>query len=382
MAIFTKNEIERRMRNLRSSLDNAECGIAVSFHNSYYLSGVPIPPWGRYAITIVPVDDSPAIVVPAFDKERVAEHSPITDIRTYTDQEKPSLDAAIDLTADFVKERKLQKIGIELGSITVLGMELLKKRLPNAQFTDMTDTVDSMRLVSSNEELELIRKASEIADIGMETFAAESRVGKPELSIVDQAISCMNEAIASRYPQMESDVRCSTQQGMRSFQAHGSSVGEKLRSGQILESVIEVSLWHYQASVERGMMIGAPTAKQRQALETMIEAHDKAVEAVRPGVKFSEIDRISRSVFLRAGFTRVDAGTGLIRGITSPWYGRIDKGNIRRYNDSILVPNMVMTVEPCALVSGVGNPRHCDMVLVTKDGHEVLSKARGGMIQL
>jgi Xaa-Pro dipeptidase len=47
MSIFSRSEIERRWSGLWQSVTDVDCVIARSFHNSYYLSGFPMLPWGR-----------------------------------------------------------------------------------------------------------------------------------------------------------------------------------------------------------------------------------------------------------------------------------------------------------------------------------------------
>src|SRR5690625_6771120 len=49
MAIFSAPELFRRWNEVLARLDGEECYIALSFHNSYYLSGLPMQQWGRFS---------------------------------------------------------------------------------------------------------------------------------------------------------------------------------------------------------------------------------------------------------------------------------------------------------------------------------------------
>ncbi len=60
---------------------------------------------------------------------------------------------------------------------------------------------------------------------------------------------------------------------------------------------------------------------------------------------------------------------------TSPQFLELELEHIFR-------PGMVLTIEPWALIPEVGSPRHCDMVLVTEAGQELLSKAPSGEIRV
>jgi len=66
VAIFTGGEIDRRLDALRSDLGTLDCAVIASFHNTYYLSGHPMVPWGRMAIVIVPADGDATVVLPNF----------------------------------------------------------------------------------------------------------------------------------------------------------------------------------------------------------------------------------------------------------------------------------------------------------------------------
>jgi hypothetical protein len=60
MSIFSAGEIEGRQERLRTRIDDADACVAMSFTNAYYMSGVPIIPWGRPTFTLVPRDGAPA----------------------------------------------------------------------------------------------------------------------------------------------------------------------------------------------------------------------------------------------------------------------------------------------------------------------------------
>ncbi len=71
MSIFSKKEIEQRMETLRANLGDNDAGVFFSFTNSYYMSGVPILPWGRPAITIIPQNDEPVIISGKADEQNI-----------------------------------------------------------------------------------------------------------------------------------------------------------------------------------------------------------------------------------------------------------------------------------------------------------------------
>lgn len=73
-------------------------------------------------------------------------------------------------------------------------------------------------------------------------------------------------------------------------------------------------------------------------------------------------------------------GISLQRGVVSEWEGRIPEIDLHPYNNYPLKNGMVVTVEPYIFAEGVGATRHCDMVLVTNEGRDFLSKSPVGRL--
>ena len=382
MSIFSKGEIERRLGQFRAAFGDCDAGVTFSFTNSYYLSGVPVIPWGRPTITLVPRDGDPALILAIGEKTRAREHSPITDIRTYTDSDGPSVAEAIELVAGFLEERGLKTIGFDAVHTPVATLERLKARVPGLEFRDLSEAIEAMRLVNSDEELALVRTATAIADHGMETFISEAAIGRPEVVLSGRASLAMAEFAAAEFPDAEVRTHCYSQQGVRSLQPHTASAGIPLRPGQLMCVVVEAQVWHYLAAVERTLALGDISAEQAALYDAIVAAEKASIAAVGPGVPCCDVDLAGRAVFEKVGFSEFLCGTGLTRGLVSEWEGRIDKGNLRIYNETPLAPGMVVTVEPFAASPEIGAPRHCDMVLVTETGRELLSRARAGIIRI
>jgi Xaa-Pro aminopeptidase len=382
MSIFSRGEIEGRLGRFRSTFGDCDVGITFSFTNSYYLSGVPVIPWGRPTITMVPREGDPALVLAIGEKTRALDHSPITDIRTYADNNGPSVAEALELVAGFLEERGLKRIGFDAVHTPVATLEKLKARVPGLEFHDLSEAIESIRLVNSDEELALIRTATAIADHGMETFISEAAIGRPEVVLSGCASLAMAKFAAENFPDAEVRTHCYSQQGVRSLQPHTAANGDPLRPGQLMCVVVEVQVWHYLAAVERTLALGDLSTAQAGLYDAIVAAEKAAIEAVGPGIPCCDVDRAGRAVFEEVGFSEFLCGTGLTRGLVSEWEGRIDKGNLRIYNETPLMPGMVVTVEPFAASPEIGAPRHCDMVLVTETGREIISRARAGIIRI
>jgi len=380
MTIFTRDEIERRWNAVRAHLGNVECAVVPSFWNSYYLSGVPVVQWGRWAITLLFRDRAPVLIIPELESSSAEANSPIGDVRHYRDDEGPSsMRTATGHAIDALHAAGAKAIGIEGRGMPAAMARQLHDAFPGKELPDVTDAIDEVRIISSTEEITYLRAASKAADAGISAVIANLRPGVSELSLCAKAQLAMTEAVPEG---MELTAACQMQQAERSFLAHAASTQEPIATRTMVEVVCECQVWYYQAAVERALLVGEPTPTVRDGYRASLEAFQASRAAIKPGATFAQVHDAALKVLLRAGCDRVTTGSGLIRNVLHHTGGRIEFGSFRKGNERKLEPGMVVTIEPWALIQGVGSPRHCDMVLVTDDGHELLSKADSGWIQI
>ena len=242
--------------------------------------------------------------------------------------------------------------------------------------------MNSARLILSDEEIGYVRAAVDVSDVGVGTFLEGARIGVAESTLAARSSQAMADFAAQNYPEIETHIRCYSQQGLRTLEPHSGTGGQPLKEGQLLQIVIEASAWHYLSAVERTIALGELPAKHYAYFTTLVEAHEAAIEQVKPGAKCSAPHNAADEIFIRDGFGASPVGTGLQRGVVSEWEGRILEGDLRSYSNETLKSGMAITVEPFTYVKGVGATRHCDMLLVTDDGRERLSKSPAGWLEI
>jgi Xaa-Pro aminopeptidase len=140
----------------------------------------------------------------------------------------------------------------------------------------------------------------------------------------------------------------------------------------------------YCVDLTRTVSIGPPTDRAREVYGAVLEAHDRAIAAVRPGASRLDIDQAARDTLGRYGLGEAFGhGTGHGLGIDVHEDPRITR---RRPDidtrDEAVETGMVFTIEPGAYLADWGGVRIEDDVLVTADGVEVLTNVTTELMEI
>jgi Xaa-Pro aminopeptidase len=119
------------------------------------------------------------------------------------------------------------------------------------------------------------------------------------------------------------------------------------------------------------VVIGAASPEQRRLYTAVLDALNRAIEAIRPGVKGKQIDALARQTIESHGL-----GDYFVHSLGHSVGIAVHDGAGLSFRDKKpLEAGMVLTVEPGVYVPGFGGVRLEQMVLVTPDGCELLTHA-------
>ena len=147
-------------------------------------------------------------------------------------------------------------------------------------------------------------------------------------------------------------------------------LNDRLREGPHVALVLS-RVNGYAAESERAYFTAPPSREIRKAFAAMTEARRIALGMIRPGVPCSEVDAAVNDYLRKERYSGEDrrlhrTGHGIGLGNhEAPW--------IAEGSEDRLAENMVISVEPGIYLPGVGGVRHSDTILVTNDGHEMLT---------
>jgi len=221
----------------------------------------------------------------------------------------------------------------------------------------------ALRLVKDAGEIALLRRAIDITSLALCEAMRSCEPGWNEYRL---------EATIEYVFRREGAERCGfpsiVGSGPNSCVLHYSKNRRAMRAGDLVVCDVGAEYGRYTADVTRTFPVsGKFTARQREVYEAVLAAQEAGIAAVRPGATVAEVHAAAQAVLKQRGLDRY-----FFHG-TSHWLG-LDVHDVGAYATK-LAPGMVLTVEPGAYIAdeelGV---RIEDDVLVTEDGHEVLSK--------
>jgi len=138
----------------------------------------------------------------------------------------------------------------------------------------------------------------------------------------------------------------------------------------------------YCVDLTRTLPVGTGESELARVAAAVLEAHDAAIAAVKPGARPSQIDGAARQVLARHGLADAFGhGTGHGLGLEVHEDPRISKLPGALPDDPV-VSGMVFTIEPGAYLPGIGGVRIEDDVHLGVDGTTLLSDGRTELLEL
>ena len=269
------------------------------------------------------------------------------------------------LTCKTIQSLKLKGIGIESGSMTKAAYDELSAAIPAVELIDTTGVVETLRAIKDRGEIDAIRRSIRVNERAFEVIRARLTGDQTEKQIAHNIEHQMRAFGASQ---------CAFKPivgvGSRSALPHATVTDRRVSESPfvLIDWGAQVDL--YVSDLTRVLITGKAPAKFRKIYDVVLAAQQAAINVIRAGVTWKEVDRAARGTIERAGYGKY-FGHGLGHGFGLQVHELPFLSPIR---DGVLSANMVVTVEPGIYLPDFGGVRIEDDVLVTESGYEVLSK--------
>ena len=278
-------------------------------------------------------------------------------------------------------------IGCETGAVvepaSYVGMhlfgtaiyELLCEIVSPDAIRSADQVLSRLRSVLTPSEQTWVRGA---CDIAARAFLHRGESLRPSLNETDvatlfRASLVSPEGLAGNEPRVGGDVFCmSGPNSAEAYAAYQRSRSRQLQCGDLILVHCNSYLNGYWTDITRTFCL-APIDQQKQRMyEAIFAARDAALAAIHPGVRAADVDRAARVVLTDYGFAK-EFKHGLGHGVGFAAINHNAVPRLHPASDDLLEPGMIFNIEPAIYLDGFAGIRHCDMVLLTDHGPEVLT---------
>jgi creatinase len=366
---FSPAEMNRRLAGLRTHMAAADIDAVLftSYHNINYFSDYLYCAFGRAYGLVVTGDDATTITA-NIDGGQPGRRA-FGDNLTYTDWQRDNYSHAVQQLAP-----ARGRMGIEYDHLTLRNMERLKAALPGVEFVDIAAPMMRQRMVKSDQEIAVIKDGARTADIGGAACAEAIAPGVGEHEVALHSTQAMVREIARRYPHGElMDTWTWFQSGINTDGAHNPVTSKAIESGDILSLNCFPMIAGYYTALERTLFCESASDRHLELWQINCQVHRRGLELIRPGARCCDIATELNEMYASHGLLENRSfGYGHSFGVLCHYYGREAGLELREDIETVLEPNMVISMEPMIMIPegepGAGGYREHDILVVTETG--------------
>ncbi|HET6879496.1 MAG TPA: Xaa-Pro peptidase family protein [Pirellulales bacterium] len=269
-----------------------------------------------------------------------------------------------DATIDVLGSAKTAPLLVEGDSLTIADYTYFAQHLPQQSLGVSRGLVETLRQVKDAGEIEELRRAARQAEKAFAVLRATLRPNRTEKELADELEFQMRlqGAECSSFPPIVAA-------GPRAALPHARPTLEPIGKHDLLLVDWGASSRGYKSDLTRVLVTGKISPKLERLYGVVLRAQEQAIAAIRPGKTGRAIDEVARGIIADAGFGKY-FGHGLGHGVGLDIH---ELPRLSVVDETPLEPGMVVTVEPGIYLPGWGGIRIEDDVLVTRQGHEVLT---------
>lgn len=277
--------------------------------------------------------------------------------------------------------RQIERYGIktlyvETGTLSIDMLKRYGDGLPGVAIS-MEDTFDRLikkqRSIKTEAEIQNIMRAQQITDDTFTYILNRIQPGKTEREVMLDM-----EFYLRRQGSEGVSFDFIVVSGKNSSLPHGVPSDKKIETGDFITMDFGAVVGGYRSDMTRTVAVGRPNERQRTVYQTVLEAQQAALQAIRAGKVCKDIDHVARSLIDQRGYAGC-FGHGLGHSVGIEIH---EQPCLNLTDETILQPGMIMTVEPGIYLENEFGVRIEDMVAVTENGYRNLTASPKDLIIL
>jgi Xaa-Pro aminopeptidase len=375
---FSDAEIVRRLGAFRTELAQHELdgAIVAAPESVFYLTG--LDHWGYFAphLLIVPLDGTPVLVTRAMERVSIEKQVRSAEFRGHSDSE-----TAADMAARVLRDLGLagRRLGLEYWTAGLShGLALSLKGQTEAQWQDISNVIDDLRLVKSAEEQALMRRAAAVTDA-----AAGAAIDAIADSVLEREVAAACVAAMTRAGGSPPAFGPFIRPGSRLGEEHTTWGDGCYKSGEPVFLELSGCVSRYHAPLGRLVHIGSITDADAKMAKTTKNAFDAVLTALRPGAQARSVYAAWQQVVDEAGmshYRRHHCGYCVGIGLSPSWTGGNKVVGLRHDSEMEIREGMSFHILSWLMGTGRGDYFISNAVLLGAKGPEVLTKTPNGPI--
>ena len=350
-----------KIKEIQNLLNEDSCALISSDVNRFYLSEFP-----SSAGNIIITKDSATLLI---------------DFRYFEKAKKTVKNMDVLLCQSFYKDiksvltiKKIKNIYIETEHITLEALNRMEKGLENfciLKDSALSHKLNALRQIKTPREIEFIKMAQAITDKAFAHILNFIKVGKTEKEIALELEFFMRKNGSQGVAFDTIAVS-----GKNSSLPHGVPTDKPLENGDFLTMDFGARFEGYCSDMTRTVALGQVSETQYEIYDIVLQSQLEALKSIKPNVQCKEIDKIARDIITNKGYGECFGhGLGHSVGIEiheNPAFNTRDETSIKK--------GMVITVEPGIYLPDKFGVRIEDMVVITDDGFENITKSDKNLI--
>jgi Xaa-Pro dipeptidase len=356
---------QSRFDKLNASLRNSDLDAVILNPGPTltHLTGLRFHLMERPVVLLFGKDQTPAIVLPELELQKVASLPYDLDVFAYP--ENPSEWGDVFRKATQALGLDGKRVGVEPRQLRLLEFRYVRDSAPEADYPDASDVLASLRLRKDKAEVDAMRRAVKIAQDALEATIPSIRIGMMEKELAAELVT----QLLKHGSEPELPFAPIISGGPNSANPHASPTERKLQVGDLLVVDWGAAYDGYISDLTRTFAVGDVDEEYKKIHQLVQDANAAGRAAASPGVPCAAVDKAAREVIESGGYGvyfthRTGHGIGM-EGHEEPY--------MRGDNMQLLEPGMAFTVEPGIYLPGRNGVRIEDNVVITDTGADVLS---------
>ncbi len=334
-------------------LEQGLCALFISSYENYrYFSGFA----GSNAYLIITANESILITDQRYTSQ-AQEQAKDYEVITH------GIDPFITLKEQFSRF-DIKAIGFESLKMPVSLYEQLRNLCSSFQWAPLTTELLDIRKIKDASEISMIKRSVAISDQAFSDLLPIIQPGMTEKQVLIE-LEYIKMKLGNESPAFGTIVASDK----RAALPHAKPSDNQVKMNDLLLIDYGVTYQGYMSDMTRTIWIGEPSKELQQIYDYVAIAIEEAVAAVKPGISGHELDYVARKVFLDAGVEQYSL-RGLGHGVGLEIH---ENPRVVLNGEEPIEEGMIFTIEPGLYLPDKGGVRLEDMVLVTKDGCEVLT---------